>query len=203
MVVAGAVALTVVFFLVLPVLQAINKPPTDGLSVRDAGVVQPPPPPPPEEEEPPEQEEQPEEKPELEEDIEPLDLSQLEIAINPGGGFGTGNMKIKIGDAIAKSGAMEELANMAELDQKPRVIYQPGPTLSSKLRKEGPATVYVIFIVNKQGKVEDARVQKSSNPIFNDAALSAVKKWKFDPGQRGGQPVAFRMRVPVSFPEPN
>ena len=32
-------------------------------------------------------------------------------------------------------------------------------------------------------------------------ALAAIKQWKFEPGKRSGQPVRFRMRVPITFPE--
>ncbi|MCA9398636.1 MAG: hypothetical protein KC618_02720, partial [Candidatus Omnitrophica bacterium] len=80
----GAIGLTLVCFLVLPLMQAINKPPTADLALQDVDVANlPPPPPPPPEEEPeePEPEEQP---PELMEEAPPLDLSQLELALNPG-----------------------------------------------------------------------------------------------------------------------
>lgn len=61
--------------------------------------------------------------------------------------------------------------------------------------------MYIIFIVNQRGRVENPIVQSSTDPIFENAALAAVKQWKFNPGTRNGQPVRFRMRVPVTFPK--
>jgi len=31
------------------------------------------------------------------------------------------------------------------------------------------------------------------------AALDAIRKWKFEPGRRGGKPVSFRIRQKMSF----
>jgi len=31
--------------------------------------------------------------------------------------------------------------------------------------------------------------------------MLAVKRWKFEPGKRGGKPVRFRMLAPITFPE--
>jgi len=42
-------------------------------------------------------------------------------------------------------------------------------------------------------------VQQSPDPVFDRAALDAIKKWKFEPGKRNGKPVRFRMRQPITF----
>jgi protein TonB len=55
--------------------------------------------------------------------------------------------------------------------------------------------------VDRDGRVRNAKVLSSTDPAFEGAALSAVKKWKFEPGKRKGQAVRFRMRVPVTFPK--
>ena len=69
------------------------------------------------------------------------------------------------------------------------------------MRKKLPGSVSVLFIVDQQGRVENPIVQKSTDPVFEKSALNAVKQWKFEPGKRKGQPVRFRMRVPITFPE--
>lgn len=203
LVIAGGCALTLVFFMVLPLMQSITQPPKPELLVQDVDTANvPPPPPPPEEEEEkePEQEEKP---PELSEEAPPLDLSQLELALNPGvnEGWLGGDFAVKLNTVESQAGSLEELFSMADLDQKPRVIYQPGPILDGALRKKAPGTVFVLFIVDKNGRVVNPMVQKSTDPVFDKSALAAVKQWKFEPGKRKGEAVRFRMRVPISFPK--
>ena len=71
----GAVVLTLAFFIVLPLMQTISKPPADDLMLSQVDLANLEPPPPPAEEEP-EPEPEPEEKPpELVEQAAPLDLS--------------------------------------------------------------------------------------------------------------------------------
>ena len=136
----------------------------------------------------------------------PLDLQQLELALNTGGGgssWGGPNFDVRlpVGNEGSGSSAVDQIFQLADLDQKPRVLYQPAPTLSAELKKKSPATVNVIFIVDARGRVDSPVVQSSSDPSFEPAALSAVKQWKFEPGKRNGEAVRFRMRVPISFPK--
>jgi len=202
-IVVGAIGFSLLFFLVLPLLQTISRPPTDDLTLQtvDAVNVPPPPPPPePEEEKPPEPEEKP---PELMEETVPLDLSQLELALNPGfsEGWMGGDFAVKLNTAAAQSKDVDAVFSMADLDQKPRPIYQPGPTLTPQIRRKAPGTAYIIFVVDRRGRVVNPVIQKSTDPVFEKPALAAVKQWKFEPGKRAGKPVRFRMRVPITFPK--
>jgi len=206
LVIAGAGALTFAFFIVLPLMQTISKPPANDLTVQtvDLAQVEPPPPPPMEEE--PEPEPEPEEAPpELVEEAPPLDLSQLELALNPGlsaGFMGAGDFAVKLNTAVSRSSEdLDAVFSMADLDQKPRVMYQPGPSLTRQLRRKTPAKVNIIFIVDENGRVVEPRVRNSTDPDFEQPALSAVKRWKFEPGKRGGKAVRFRMLAPITFPE--
>lgn len=199
----GAIAMTVAFFLVLPIIQAIGQGPEPEYQVFDVESANlPPPPPPPEEEPEPEPEEEPE-PPELTEESQPLDLAQLELALDPGfGGSGlSGDFAMKLMPGAASGEEVEELFSMADLDQKPRCIYQPGPDLTPKLRKKGGGTVYVLFIVDERGRVTNPIIQSSPDEIYERAALDAIKKWRFEPGKRKGEPVSFRMRCPITFPK--
>lgn len=201
-VLVGAAGMTACVFFLLPLIQSIaateiaGSPPPSKV-----GFVLPPPPPAPENEPPPEEEAEPE-PPQLVEDTPLLDLSQLELALNPGFGMGSGagyDLSLNKLTAAAAS-SMDELFSLGELDQQPRPVYQPGPSITDLLRRKAPGTVYVVFVVDKRGKVKDATVQSSSDPIFENPAMAAVRKWRFEPGQRKGEPVSFRMRVPITFP---
>ncbi len=203
----GAAVMTAAFFLVLPLIEAIAAQPPLDTTMRGLDIANlPPPPPPPPEEEKKKEEEKPEEKPpELVEDHQPLDLAQLELAMNPsiGDGWMSGDFAVRL-DVVAASGGddgMEGLFSLADLDQKPRVAYQPSPVIDAQVRKKAPGTVTILFIVDQRGRVENPIVQESTDPIFDKPALNAVRQWKFEPGKRNGQPVRFRMRVPITFPK--
>lgn len=203
LIVVGAMVLTVAFFLVLPLLQEITKPPTADLLVHSVDTANIPPPPPPPEEQPEEQQEQEEKPPELMEEAPPLDLSQLELALDPGfsEGWMGGDFAVKLNTVVSGTKQVDELFTIADLDQKPRVIYQPNPIITAKLRKKAPGTVHIAFYVDRDGRVKSPKVLSSTDPAFERAALAAIKKWKFEPGKRKGQAVQFRMRVPITFPK--
>lgn len=192
---------TAALFMILPVLQVITKPPTKDLTIRQIDVteLEPPPPPHMEEQEEPEPQEEPPPPPAVE--AQPLDLGQLELALDPGGGgFGSGDFTVNLENVTGSSEAVDAIFSLSDLDQKPRVVYQPAPIYPQELARKGmQGTVYVLFIVDKTGRTRDLKVQKSTHPAFNAPALKAVKQWKFEPGKRKGQPVQFRMRVPITF----
>jgi TonB family protein len=52
--------------------------------------------------------------------------------------------------------------------------------------------------VNEQGVVADARVL-NSNPVLDEAALKAVREWRYDPTMVDGKAVPVKMTVTVNF----
>lgn len=207
LVAAGGISLTLLFFLVLPLMQSLSSKPNSDLIVQTINTAEiPPPPPPPEEEQKPD-EEKPQEQPiDLAEEAQPLDLAQLELALNPGvsGSFLSGDFAVKLSAATSAEGSsdsVDALFALADLDQKPRVLYQPSPTLNAEVRKHAPGTVHIIFIVDERGRVQNPIVQKSTDPIFEAPALAAIQQWKFESGKRNGESVRFRMQVPITFPK--
>jgi protein TonB len=194
-------------FLILPFMQSIGKPPEKDLIVRESDVADvPPPPPAPPEPEPerPEPEEQPPEL--IEQPQQPLDLAQLEIALNPVGGSGSfGDFAVNLGAQISQvtdsgGGGLDEIFSMADLDQRPRVLFQAMPQYPPELRRMNrQGTVYVVFTVDTAGKVVGPKVDRSSDPAFERPAMEAVSQWRFEPGTRKGEKVPFKMRVPITF----
>lgn len=203
-VVVGGAALTLAAFLVLPVMATIGKPPAPDLLLRtvDTTVAPPPPAPPEPEPEPPPAPDEP--PPQFDEPAAPLELAQLELALAPGvGGDGlSGDLTARLlpAPAQAAAGDVEALFSIADLDQPPRARHQPSPVLTPEARRRAPGTVHVLFLVGVDGRVENPIVQKSSDPVFEQAALAAIKQWRFEPGKRNGKPVRFRMRQPFVFP---
>ena len=60
------------------------------------------------------------------------------------------------------------------------------------------AQVVVECTIDAHGRIADARVQ-SGHPLFDAAALEAVRQWIYTPTRVGGVPVAVLMTVTVGF----
>ncbi|MCA8943664.1 MAG: energy transducer TonB [Planctomycetes bacterium] len=201
----SAPLLAFTFFLVLPLLQTLGERPEPEFMVRSVFTAELPPPPPPEEKPEEEKEEEKEPPPELSDEPPPMDLSALELALNPsyGDGWGAGGISMNLnglsGDGSKKS--VEALFSLADLDQKPRPTYRQSPSFGPQQQRKAPGRVVLLFIVNEHGRVEQPRVQSSTDKVFEAPALQAIKKWKFEPGKRNGESVRFRMRLPITFPK--
>lgn len=59
-------------------------------------------------------------------------------------------------------------------------------------------TVLAEILVNEAGIVTDARIVRSI-PLLDEAALQAVREWRYDPSIVDGKAVPVRMTVNVSF----
>jgi len=62
----------------------------------------------------------------------------------------------------------------------------------------GRAEVVLEITINIEGNVTEASVVAGSPP-FEDAAMAAVRRWRFEPARRAGHPVAARIRYTVRF----
>ncbi|HWZ94438.1 MAG TPA: TonB family protein [Opitutaceae bacterium] len=86
------------------------------------------------------------------------------------------------------------------LDRAPEAVRQPHPIYPIDAKNTGKSgEVVVAFVVDESGRVLNPRVVRSTDPIFEEATLNAVKQWRFAPGTLHGVPVHFRMSVPVAF----
>ncbi len=54
-------------------------------------------------------------------------------------------------------------------------------------------TVILQVIVGRDGRVESYQVLRSDGDLFTEAAISAVKKYRYKPGTMNGKPVKFRV----------
>ena len=91
--------------------------------------------------------------------------------------------------------------SLRQVDQKPRVVSRIQPMYPHRARQKGiNGKVTLKFLVDENGKVKKVSVI-SSRPdgVFEDSAVSAVKKWRFEPGRHDGEPVPTWVRLPVSF----
>lgn len=75
------------------------------------------------------------------------------------------------------------------------------PEFPEAARRKGTnGWVEVVFTVTPKGTVADAEVRSSSpEEVFDDAALKAVKQWRFEPATKDGQPVSTRTMIRLKF----
>lgn len=72
------------------------------------------------------------------------------------------------------------------------------PTESRRQREQG--TVVLALMLGVDGRVENISVARSSgHSRLDDAALRAVRKWRWAPTLQGGQPVMVRGQVEIPF----
>lgn len=81
---------------------------------------------------------------------------------------------------------------MAELQASVRY-----PEMARRAGIEGRVTVQ--FIVNEQGKVENARVVRGIGGGCDEEALKAVQQAEFQPGMQRGRPVRVQYALSINF----
>jgi protein TonB len=55
------------------------------------------------------------------------------------------------------------------------------------------------FVVTEKGEVEDIKVLESGGRVIDEAVLSAVRQWKYEPAQKEGQKVKVRVNFKHTF----
>lgn len=88
---------------------------------------------------------------------------------------------------------MPELKNGLK-EMQERIRY---PELAVKANIQG--RVYVQFIVNEKGEVEDPVVLRGIGGGCDEEAIRVIKETKFSPGLQRGRPVRVRYALPIIF----
>jgi TonB family protein len=82
----------------------------------------------------------------------------------------------------------------------PRVVHQPEPQYSEFARKTGIHGIVTLgLVINKDGVPEEVQIVGPLGAGLDAKAVQAVERWKFQPAQKDGQPLAVRIAVEVDF----
>lgn len=85
----------------------------------------------------------------------------------------------------------------------PTVLTQVEATYPEEALAEAHEAWVVLFVtVGVSGAVTAVEVAESGGHAFDEAAMAAVRRWRFVPAQRAELPVASRIRVPFTFSPP-
>lgn len=72
------------------------------------------------------------------------------------------------------------------------------PTLSRRFGEEGRVLFDVYILAD--GRVGDIKLRRSSgHPRLDEAALDAVRRWRYVPARRGNEPIPYWYVQPVNF----
>jgi protein TonB len=85
--------------------------------------------------------------------------------------------------------------------QSARLVKRVPPTYPSSARRSGAeGRVVLLLTVGANGRVSSARIAKSSGSgALDRAALSAARRWTFEPARAGGKAVPSQVTAPVLF----
>ncbi len=106
------------------------------------------------------------------------------------GGTGSGKTRSK-GEAVPMTAASYTLGSLGN---------KPPEYPERARRNEFEGRIVLRVRVSPEGKSETVAVQNSSGyKLLDEAALAAVKDWRFLPAQRAGRAVASTIDVPITF----
>lgn len=89
--------------------------------------------------------------------------------------------------------------SVSDLGAKMVAIVPPRYPMESRRGKE-QGTVVLTVVLNTNGTVADVRIaQSSGHQRLDRAALEAVRKWRWSPTIRGGEPVMVQGMVDIPF----
>jgi periplasmic protein TonB len=106
--------------------------------------------------------------------------------LGPGEGGGTGGGFYRPGNGVISPRLIQEI--------------KPGYT-SEAMRAKIQGVVLMEAIVNVDGSVGNVHITRSLDPTFglDQEAIKTVKKWRFAPGTRFGQPVPVLVEIEMTF----
>lgn len=138
----------------------------------------------------------------------PTDIATAEnpFAVEGGVGDGTSDGIVGgVGDGVDGSLGVVDETPVAPLvvggDVKAPVVItriEPAyPATMAKIRKNG--LVIVQCIIDREGRVQQVAAVRATNPLFETAAVEAVKQWRFQPGTLNGKAVDVIFHLTVNF----
>jgi TonB family protein len=86
-------------------------------------------------------------------------------------------------------------------DRSFRVIRTVEPRFPDALVRRGiyAGEASVVMLVDGGGRLADWLLTSYSHPQFGREATEALRQWRFEPAQRGGQPIGVRSEMVFSF----
>src|SRR5512145_1415745 len=95
--------------------------------------------------------------------------------------------------------AREEPASASRASKAPRKLHSVDPVYPDLARQARTQGVVILDVtVDEQGRVSDVAVLRSV-PLLDEAAIEAVRQWRYEPTLIDGSPVSVKFTVTVNF----
>lgn len=199
-----ALIVTSLLFIAIPLLTKFSRNKSKRENVHHVLISQRKPPPPPELEK--------EEKIEQKKREEVKKTPKKKRMARPKLNLAMTNLNSGLGGTIAISGLLNSdfevsdslfvsAFNLSEVDQQPRLLRAIAPRYPFAAAQKGiEGRVMLRFVVDSTGKAREAAIVESEpEGIFDESALSVVKKYKFKPAMKDGKAVDCIVKVPIKF----
>lgn len=96
---------------------------------------------------------------------------------------------------------IDKVFEAKDLDEVPQVVFKVEPKYPELARRAGKEGLVILrILITKTGNVDKVIVVSAPEKLgFEDAAIEAVKQWRFKPPTIGGVPVDVWCTLPIKF----
>ncbi len=150
-------------------------------------------------------------------DLTPNDSKTISVTVPVNGGLGEGKYKFHLfagglevlttkmtpefRDRVLDEMTRKRIAGVQDAEPKP--FTGPAPEYPRALLKSGATGHVVIALrIGANGQTHDPKVVSATDPAFGEAALTAVRLWRFLPQVKDGRPVETTVNLPPDFSPP-
>jgi len=87
--------------------------------------------------------------------------------------------------------------------EPPKLIRSVAPVYPAGAKKRGIiGSVSIGVVIDESGAIADAKILESSNTELNEAAIAAVRQWRFTGAKKDGKPIRVYYTIPIVFQIP-
>jgi TonB family protein len=117
---------------------------------------------------------------------------------------GHGTIKIPVlepGKHIAEPTKIKDIFVPGQVDRPPRILRPVTPVYPFDAKTKGiEGRVVLRFIIDEEGRVQNPQIVKADpEGVFDESALAAIVKYKFEPAVIGSRKVKCYVVLPVGF----
>jgi TonB family protein len=92
------------------------------------------------------------------------------------------------------------VSHSLRLDEMPRHLYAPEPEFTEAARKaKFQGVVSLNVVIDTRGTISDMKIERGLGLGLDEKAFDCLKKWRFAPATRNGEPVNIPMHVEINF----